>query len=340
MGTTLRDLGERFILRNIIPEFCSAAGDDCASIDFGDTDVIVTTDPVPTPAAHLLGGDPDPYWMGWLLVVINASDLAAAGAAPVAFLSALEVESERSVGDLRRLLAGVRDCCESEGLAYVGGNLREGNRMGGVGTAIGRASHGAALRRYGAVPGDLLVSVGNGGVFWRDALGAIRRGVTLDKQSSPVFSPHSQVRVMEALAGAGLIHAAIDNSDGLLPSIQQLASSSEVAATLDLAVLSVPECGELAIDPARLWLGWGDWNVIAAVEPSKHETAQELGLRHGVAVKVIGSFQAGNPQIVLKRGLKTSAAPRLESERFAADSWFAEGLEAYIHRMLSVDIPE
>jgi thiamine-monophosphate kinase len=217
MSKTLRDLGERFILRHIIPEYCSAAGDDCASVAFGDADVIMTTDPVPTPAANLLGGDSDPYWMGWLLVVINASDLAAAGATPVAFLSALEVEPERSVEEFRRLLAGIRDCCEAEGLAYMGGNLREGSRMGGVGTAVGRVRHRAALRRSGAMPGDFLVSVGDGGIFWRDALGAARGGISLDKRISPVFSPHSQVRAMEALAAGGFVRAAIDNSDGLLP---------------------------------------------------------------------------------------------------------------------------
>jgi thiamine-monophosphate kinase len=340
MATTLRELGERYLLRHIIPEYCASAGDDCASIGFDGCDIVVTTDPVPNPAAHILGGDADPYWMGWLLVVINASDLAAAGASPLAFLGALEIEPERSLEDFRRLLAGIRDSCANEGLAYVGGNLREGSRLGGVGTAIGRATHGEVLSRHGALPGDLLMSIGPGGVFWRDVFTALRRGIIPDKLKSPVFSPHSQIRVMHALAKQGLIHAAIDNSDGLLPSLQQLAVANAVSVTLDTAPLSVADSAELAIDPARLWLGWGDWNVLVAVEPGKLRAVLETGLGLGVEVTTIGNFKNGGAQVFIDRGGKTDPAPRLESERFAADSWFSEGIQGYIDRLLSVNLPE
>src|ERR1017187_10744075 len=115
MPTTLRDLGERYILRHIIPEYCERAGDDCAVMNLPSSDIIVTTDPVPVPAARLIGGDPDPYWVGWLLVVINASDLAAAGAPPLGFVSALELEADSAVELLQRLLLGTRDACRIEG---------------------------------------------------------------------------------------------------------------------------------------------------------------------------------------------------------------------------------
>lgn len=336
---TLRDFGERRILREIIPEYCSSAGDDCAKVALDGSDLVLTTDPVPTPAADLLGGDPDPYWMGWLLVVINASDLAAAGAIPVAFLSALEIQPERSIEDFRRLLAGIRDSCRNEGLAYVGGNLREGAKLGGVGTAIGKTRNGRALARRGAMPGDLLISVGAGGVFWRDALAAVRGGVIPDKLKSPLFSPHSQIRVMHALAEQGVIHAAIDNSDGLLPSLRELAVANAVSVMLELTALSVDENAENSVDPVRLWLGWGDWNVLAAVAPSNLPTVLQTGSRFGVEIRHIGHFQAGEPQVFMNRAGNTGPAPRLESERFAADSWFSEGIHGYIERLLSVNIP-
>lgn len=74
---TLIDLGERRILQTIIPRIVAGAGDDCASIELPMGQLVATTDPVPPPAAASIGKDDDPFWMGWLLVTINASDLAA-----------------------------------------------------------------------------------------------------------------------------------------------------------------------------------------------------------------------------------------------------------------------
>lgn len=155
--------------------------------------------------------------MGWLLVVINASDLVAAGASPVAFLAAIEALSTMPIDDFERFLLGVSEACAAEGLKYVGGNLREGRKLAAVGVAIGRCELGKALRRGGARLGDIIVSVGSGGIFWRDALIIQKGGALLNKELSPLFRPCSQLRIMGLLAQEGLIVAAIDNSDGLLP---------------------------------------------------------------------------------------------------------------------------
>src|SRR5438309_1624353 len=99
MSQILQDLGERELIRSILPKYCASVGDDCAMVPIGDVDLLMTTDPVPQPAARLLGNDPDLYWMGWLLVVISASDLAAAGAQPLAFLAAIEAPSSLPTSD-------------------------------------------------------------------------------------------------------------------------------------------------------------------------------------------------------------------------------------------------
>ena len=77
MGERLCDVGERKLLRGLIRKHCQVAGDDCAVLSVALDSVVVTTDPAPPPAAKVIGADDDPYWMGWLLVTINASDLAA-----------------------------------------------------------------------------------------------------------------------------------------------------------------------------------------------------------------------------------------------------------------------
>ena len=139
----LYDLGERQLVDQVIRKHCSVAGDDCAFLHLPGSRLAITTDPVPEPAAFVLAGDPDPYWKGWLLVTINASDLAAAGADPLGFVASVEAPPDTSVEELDRLLQGIEDACVTEKIEYVGGNLREakvffGYRNSGRGRSIGR----------------------------------------------------------------------------------------------------------------------------------------------------------------------------------------------------------
>lgn len=335
--TTLQDIGERRITQDVLPKYCQPAGDDCAFVTLGEHDIVLTTDPVPEPAAKLIGGDPDLYWTGRLVVTINASDLAAAGAKPLAFVSAIECSPSLPLSDLERLLEGVRDGCNSEGLAYVGGNMKEASRFAVTGTAIGTVRKGDGLHRSGAKPGDLLYSLGYGGAFWRDAL-RIRAGLSIDKSSSPLFAPSSQVRQMQALLDHVRPSVSMDNSDGLLATLSQLAAANNMLVSLNLEALTVEDTTDLAIDPCRLWLGWGDWNVIIAIPPDKESALLRFRETLDAQVVEIGVFSAGPPIVRVTRQGRSATAPRLESERFARDSWFTSGIEGYIRLLESVPL--
>ena len=340
MGERLCDVGERKLLRGLIRKHCQVAGDDCAVLSVALDSVVVTTDPAPPPAAKVIGADDDPYWMGWLLVTINASDLAASGAKPVAFVAAVDAQRDMFVYALDRFLQGVGDSCVSAGLQYAGGNLREATWFSATGTAIGECKAGRALTRRGASPGDLLVSVGRVGVFWRDAL-IVRNGGEVAREGSPLYRPESQVRVMYKLAEKGLIGAAMDNSDGLLPTLEELATQNDLRIEVDLeAMRGCEEGGPKGIDPARLCLGWGDWNVVCSVAKADF---RELELAaEGVGGKVIrlGSFVDAGASVILRGSRSVTEAPRLESERFASDSWFSGSVGDYIERLLTLPLPE
>ena len=343
--TTLRDLGEREIIRKIIAPFCTAEiGDDCAEIARKDEVIIVTTDPVPSPAAEVIGGDDDPYWKGWLLTTINASDLAAAAAKPLSFFVAAEAPSDLLVEKFQRFFKGVADACDQEGLIYAGGNLREGQQLSAVGTAIGTRPVGSSVNRRGITDGDLLVIVGNGGAFWLDALRYLAGDKSIDKRSSHMFSPRSESRTMRILADEGIVIAAMDNSDGLLPTIQQLAEINQLSAILELDKLYPPAGYDavarlITISHERLWLGWGDWNIVIAVKPDQIIKLEELRRRHSLSITVCGHFDAAISTVQLKYKGVTQKAPRLDSERFAKDSWFTAGIDAYIDRLRNIPLP-
>jgi thiamin-phosphate kinase len=324
----------------LVTRYVHGAGDDCAAIELAVGELVATTDPVPPPAAATIGKDSDRFWMGWLLVTINASDLAAAGASPLAFLAAIECEASQEVSEFERLLEGISSGCSDAGLAYVGGNIREAKQVAAVGVGLGLCHPHKPLGRIGASDGDLVFSIGQGGVFWRDALRMIDgRGPVL-KEQSPLYKPRSQIRAMHHLAAKELISAAMDNSDGLLPTLVELATKNGLGIEVDTDLLLVPDLSEEErVHQARFWFGWGDWNVIACVPPYRAQRVHEVCQNLGAEVVQIGKCSKEHSGLRLRRNTNVIPAPRLESERFAADSWMLKGIDEYVRMLRTVPLP-
>jgi thiamine-monophosphate kinase len=336
---TLFDLGERRILREVIPRFTEGAGDDCAELEPTSRRVVVTTDPVPRPAAHVIGGDDDPRWLGWLLVTINASDIAASGAKPEGFVAALDLPRDYPLRLFERLLGGIQASCRANALRYIGGNIRETTgAVAGVGTAFG-SSVKPVLSRSGALPGDFVLVVGESGRFWADAF-RHRSGLHLDKASSPLFSPVSQATTIHRLHEADLLACGMDTSDGLAPTLEELAIVNSVAIEVDLGALrGASQYDDIAIRAERLWFGWGDWTVVSTVREAKLEALSTAMASICRPWAVIGRVVAGQAKVDLVDHDRRLRAHRLESERFASDSWFTEGIDEYIRRLEAFPLP-
>lgn len=331
----LVDLGERRILREIIPRFCAPAGDDCASVPIGGGDVIITTDPAPPPAARVLGGDSDLFWLGWLLVTINASDLAAAGAVPKAFVAALDLPNDIDTADFERLLSGIKASCEANALAYVGGNLRESDTVRGVGTAIGHCDY-LPLRRAGAQVGDYVCVFGKIGNFWSDVF-RVRAGREVDKMNSNLFAPVSQAGWIHQFAKRGLLNCGMDASDGFAPTLEELARVNEVRIIVNKSAL---EGGSDIYDTdlgIRACFGWGDWLVVSTMSAAQLDAAREFAASIDKEFLVCGRVENGEG-VFVDHGTQISRLGKLESERFVSDSWFSAGIESYINKIKSFDI--
>ena len=101
-------------------------------------DLVITHDSI-AEGVHFLPNDP-PASVGWKLVAVNLSDLAAKGATPAGALLSLTISGPAKWED--SFLTGVEAACESYGLPLLGGDtiaLPAGApRVLGM-TAIGRA---------------------------------------------------------------------------------------------------------------------------------------------------------------------------------------------------------
>jgi len=186
----LSDLGERQIIQDILSaryeaHFDSYFGNDCAIVSpigsiEGDT-LIATTDPCPPPMADYLGFD-DLYYWGWLLATINLSDLAAAGAHPISLLTSLVLPNELKINAFESLLNGIDDCCGLFDTNVVGGNIKESDQINLSATAIGSCFEKELMSRTGAHEGDLVVAIGDLGLFWAGVV-SIQQGISWDPET-------------------------------------------------------------------------------------------------------------------------------------------------------------
>jgi thiamine-monophosphate kinase len=254
--------------------------------------LVITHDSI-AEGVHFLPGDPAAS-VGWKLVAVNLSDLAAKGAEPAAALLSLTV-SDDSIWD-DAFIGGIEAACTSYGLPLIGGDtiaLPTGApRVFGL-TAIGRAGQ-RTPPRSGAVAGDRLWVVGTLGdsaagleLLMRSPKAA---GLLVDSYRRPV----PQLAAGRALAPHA--NAMIDVSDGLLLDALRLAGASGCSAVIDLDTLplSEPFTAERGDGrAARLFAATGgdDYALLAAL--SAEFDPLTLSLPPETSIRAIGTLEAG-----------------------------------------------
>ena len=217
---------------------------------------------------HFLSTDP-PASVGWKLVAVNLSDLAAKGALPVGALLSLplsEPDWDNSMID------GIAAACESYGLAIIGGDtisLPEGApRIYGL-TAIGRAGD-STPSRSGGRPGDRLWLAGNVG----SSAAGLAQLAADPRAAGPLVDIYRRPVPLLQMGRALCAHASamMDVSDGLLLDLERLCAASGCGAEVDLDSLPlasafVAERGQGR--PERLFAATGgdDYALLAAIPP-------------------------------------------------------------------------
>jgi thiamine-monophosphate kinase len=231
-------------------------------------DLVLTHDTI-AEGIHYLPDDP-PASVGWKLVTVNLSDLAAKGAKPVAALMSVTISGDGEWED--RFLSGVAAACEAYSLPLVGGDTIalpvHAPRVLGL-TAIGRG--GARIpSRAGARSGDKLWLVGTLG----DAAIGLAALLADPNAEGPLVEAYRRP-VPQLAAGRQLAaHASamMDISDGLLLDASRLCSASRCGARIDLNSLPLSKgfIAERGGDrKARLSAATGgdDYALLAAFPP-------------------------------------------------------------------------
>ena len=278
--------------------------DDVAVLD----GLVITHDSI-AEGVHFLPFDP-PASVGWKLVAVNLSDLAAKGATPAGALLSLTLSGESDWE--AQFLSGVEAACESYGLPLIGGDtiaLPEGApRVLGL-TVIGRASD-RVPHRAGAKPGDSLWLVGTLG----DSVAGLAQLLGDRNATGPLVDvyrrPVPQLEAGKALAPHA--DAMMDVSDGVLLDALRMAEASRCSAVIDLDRLPLSADFLAARGDSResrlfAATGGDDYALLGAFAPDFDPST--LNLPKGTTIAAIGSLEAGEPAIRLASDGEPIALP-------------------------------
>jgi len=308
----LKDIGEREAveqLKRILDRGLPIGlGHDVGVVDWGEDYLAVTTDVV-NQRIHVPAGA-TPAQIGWYLVAVNLSDIAASGARPLGFVAALALPRDTELEVLKGIARGMDECARQFGIAVVGGDTKESSEMSLAGTALGRVPKSRILLRSGARPGDVVVVTGDlGRAGW--ALRALSDPSRRTEALELLMRPYPRVEEGIFFSESGAVTSCMDISDGLGTTVHQVSQASKVSFVIDYDAIplyrGLKDADRKTIEDLALYYG-GDFELLATVNPDRltallEKYRQTKGLEERHKLTVIGKVEAkGGNRLYSKKG--------------------------------------
>ena len=302
---TLGTLGEREAIRMIDKIVKSdvdiGIGDDCAAIDIGVRYLLMTTDMMAS-KTHMPKGM-GPYDVGWSIVAVSLSDIAAMGGRPLGVLTAIGMTRGHPIDYLEQIVDGMNDCAQRFGTSIVGGDTKEHEILTLCSTAIGVVDKDKILLRKGARPGDLIAVSGELG---RAGAGfySMKRNLSLDEAEAALRRPQPRLKEAAALAESGLVTSCMDISDGLSSSVFEMSRNSGLTYEIDYALIPKAKEVEKAFQDIErqksLVLNFGDdYELLFTVRRESASSLESIASDIGCPLTVIGKVTSGEENILI-----------------------------------------
>jgi thiamine-monophosphate kinase len=345
--TPVGEIGERALLRHLRsripsgPGVVVGVGDDAAAVETGPL-TLITTDSL-VEGIHFRREWSPPQLLGRKALSVNLSDVAAmAGVGRYATVS-LGLPPDLTLSFVDAFYDGLLERAAETGVSIVGGNLTAsaGHVVVDM-TVLGQGDR--LVRRAGAAPGDLVVVTGTLGAA-AAGLRALEKGARLDADGGlsdrgrwapeaaeglvpclrAQLDPSPPLAFGRALAEQeGMVHAAMDLSDGLSGDLLSLCEESDLSAWVEPDWLPVDPCAaalekEAGGDAFSLALHGGeDYQILMAVPPERVHALREVASVWSVTLSVVGQFAPGPPGLSLRFGEAMRKLRPKSHDHFAA----------------------
>ena len=294
-------------------------GDDAAVVQVSGS-IVIATDTL-VGGVHFpdsLGGDA----VGYRVLAVNLSDLAAMGAEPRWCTLALTLPKVDE-GWLGGFVAGFFGLADRYRVSLVGGDLTRGP-LTVTAQLVGIDRTGHLLTRGGGQPGDDIYVTGS--------LGDSAAGLALLKEGVAGASKEHRTlrdrflaptpRVEEGLALGSLANAAIDVSDGLVADLRHLCEASGCGATIDVEQLPLSaellSLFSLRVAQAYGLSGGDDYELCFTAAPSQAQAIEQSLEPLGACVHLIGQLTEGQG-VTCRRGGEPFVPPSRGYAHFEHD---------------------
>lgn len=291
------DLIKRYLARHSILDrrIALGIGDDCALLNPSPGMQLAISSDMLVSGRHFFP-DADPYTLGHKCLAVNLSDLAAMGAAPLAFTLALSLP-EANPDWLAEFSRGLLALADEHGCHLIGGDTTKGPLNICI-TIFGELPPGTALRRDAAKVGDDIWVSGTLGDarlalagYWNEVrLSTSEHQLAATRMHKPI--PH----IALGMALRGIAHAALDISDGLAGDLGHILEKSSVGATLFVDRLPAgPVLHKQSQDLRRQFTlnGGDDYELCFTAPASRRQDVQTAAAQASTTVTHIGHIVAG-----------------------------------------------
>jgi len=309
----LSDLGERAaidILSSIFsaPNIAYGIGDDCAAIELKEDYLLITTDMI-SQKTHI-PKEMTPYQLGWFIVAINLSDIAAKGGLPIGMVLNFGLPKNVSEGFLKQLAKGANTCATTFNTNIIGGDMKETTEINLSGTAIGQVKKDEFMPRKGIQSGDILAVTGTLGKAGAGYY-SLNDKSHQKNYSKLLFEPIPKIKEARELAKLKCVTSCMDISDGLSSSLYQLQKLNNLS--FEIRLENVPISEELfilqksqKIIPAYTALHFGgDYELLVTIPHEKFQLAVDSLKKIGKKLTAIGkATKEKNITIIDKDGKK------------------------------------
>jgi thiamine-monophosphate kinase len=250
---------------------------------------------------HYLPDDP-PDLVARKLLRVNLSDLAAMGARPLHYLLTTALPAALGSDWVAEFARGLAEDQRRFGIDLLGGDSVATPGPAALSlTAIGEVAAGMEIRRSGARAGDLVwVSGTIGDAFLGLALlrGAYPQ-LALEHRAGLIGRfrvPDPRVDLGRRLAG--IAHAMIDISDGLIADLAHICETSCVAAVIELASLPLSPAAQAVVDGepgvrTGLASGGDDYELLFTAPVGSTKAIGDLSSVLGLPITRIGRIEPG-----------------------------------------------
>jgi putative methanogenesis marker protein 2 len=269
--------------------------------DYGEDSAVIAMDDDPDGEVLLVAADgimatlleANPYWAGYVSVLVNAMDIASTGGVPFCMVDIISLRTDQ-VGT--RLLSGMRDGVDKFRVPMLGGHTHPDAECSAIDVAVvGRARRSEVIYSHTAQVGDsVVVGIDIDGAFHPDFHYSF--DTTQSKTSEQVLSRMFAAR---RLSQRGLLTGGKDISNpGTLGTLGMLLETSGKGAVVDPSLVPLPE----GADPIHWLLCYQGCGFVLTSRPGDSDEVVKGLTDRGLSAAEIGRVTEGHRMVVASNG--------------------------------------